>query len=240
MTDQVAGSIEATAEAPDKGPDMPPWLRATMADAQAVEFEVPILASVTADCDELGDRFRAFLQPQEGAELPDDPTIRVFNLLSSILGMHFQPEHKNEPFGPMVTFADGRRSAIPEDFRGAHVDVLAGMADRATNPVLQARLCDVCWLLDRKRQRSAPGPRLRMLKLSEKSTAVHLRGAFRNRMKTGDCNGRLIFTFGEPCRSVAASDGTRRKRSPHVCSLRSFASARTAPGCRLRSAGFRA
>jgi hypothetical protein len=145
MTDQAAGSIDATAETP-------PWLRATMADAQAVDFEAPIPASVTADCDELGDRFRAFLRPQgEGAELPDDPTVRVFNLLSSVLGMHFKPEHKNEPFGPMVTFADGRRSAIPEDFRGAHVDVLAHMADRATNPVLRARLCDVCWLLDRKR-----------------------------------------------------------------------------------------
>jgi hypothetical protein len=65
--------------------------------------------------------------------------------------MHFKSEQKNEPFGPMVTFPDGRRSAIPEDFRGAHVDVLAYMADRATNPVLRSRLCDVCWLLDRKR-----------------------------------------------------------------------------------------
>jgi hypothetical protein len=65
--------------------------------------------------------------------------------------MHFKPGQKNEPFGPMVTFADGRRSAIPEDFRGARVDVLAYMAERATNRVLTARLSDVCWLLDRKR-----------------------------------------------------------------------------------------
>src|SRR5262245_59879916 len=122
--------------APDQKPDVPPWLRATMADVQLVNFQAPIAGSTTADCDELGDRFRAFLKPQqEGTELSDDPTIRVFNLLSSVLGMHFRPDQKNEPFGPMVTFADGRRSAIPEDFR-AHVDVLAYMADRATNPVL--------------------------------------------------------------------------------------------------------
>jgi hypothetical protein len=50
----------------------------------------------------------------------------------------------------MVTFADGRRSAVPEDFRG-QVETLAYMAERAANPVLRARLSDVCWLLDRKR-----------------------------------------------------------------------------------------
>jgi hypothetical protein len=152
MTEQAADALEATAEVPDKKPDVPPWLRATKADAQAVDFEAPIAGSVTGDCDELADRFRSLLQPhEEGADLPDNPTTAVFNLLSSVLGMHFKSEQKNEPFGPMVTFPDGRRSAIPEDFRGAHVDVLAHMADRATNPVLRARLCDVCWLLDRKR-----------------------------------------------------------------------------------------
>ena len=152
MTEQVADGVDATVDAPDTKPEAPPWLHATMADVQAVDFEAPIAASMTADCDELGDRFRALLKPhQEGADLSEDPATRVFNLLSSILGLHFKPEQKNEPFGPMVTFADGRRSAIPEDFRGAHIDVLAYMADRAKNPILRARLSDVCWLLDRKR-----------------------------------------------------------------------------------------
>jgi len=68
--------------------------------------------------------------------------------------MHFKPQQRNEPFGPMVVFADGRRSAIPSDFRG-HVDLLAAMAERATNPVLRARLSDVCWLLDQKRGKLA-------------------------------------------------------------------------------------
>jgi hypothetical protein len=152
MTDQAA-------EALDNKPDVPPWLRATMADVKTVDFEAPIAGSVTADCDELADRYRSLLEPkEEGVELPDDPTARVFNLLSSVLGMHFKPEQKNEPFGPMVTFADGRRSAIPEDFRKAHLDVLAYMADRAMNQVLRARLCDISWLLDRKR--GALGTRL--------------------------------------------------------------------------------
>jgi hypothetical protein len=149
VTDQAA---ETTAEdGPDKQSDVPPWLRATMADVQAVDFEAAIAGSITADCDHLGDCYRNLLMSEDGSrELPDNPMVRVFNLLSSVLGLHFKPEQKNEPFGPMVTFADGRRSAIPDDFRKAHIDVIAYMAERATSPVLCARLCDLCWLLDRK------------------------------------------------------------------------------------------
>jgi hypothetical protein len=47
--------------------------------------------------------------------------------------------------------ADGRRSAIPADFREGHIDLLADLAMRAANTVLRARLADVAWLLDRKR-----------------------------------------------------------------------------------------
>ena len=75
-------------------------------------------------------------------------------MLSAVTGMHFKPEERNEPFGPMVVFADGSRSAVPSDFR-SHVDLLADMAERVSHPVLRARLSDVCWLLDRKRGKLA-------------------------------------------------------------------------------------
>jgi len=51
----------------------------------------------------------------------------------------------------MMSMADGRRSAIPADFRDGHIDLLADMAMRVANPVLRARLADVAWLLDRRR-----------------------------------------------------------------------------------------
>jgi len=63
--------------------------------------------------------------------------------------MHFKPQDSDEPFGPMLVLADGRRSAIASDFR-AHVSVLQTMASGASNPVLRARLSDLAWLLDRK------------------------------------------------------------------------------------------
>jgi hypothetical protein len=92
--------------------------------------------------------------PGGSAEPPDTPANRAFVMLSALAGMHFKPDERNEPFGPMVVFADGRRSAVPSDFR-AHVDLLAAMAERVSRPVLRARLSDVCWLLDRKRGKLA-------------------------------------------------------------------------------------
>jgi hypothetical protein len=143
----------------DASPFMPVWLRATAEDVASVDFEAPLAGAMTANTDELSGLYReAALEPDGGAlgprdgstEPPDTPAIRVFTLLSAVTGMHFKPEERNEPFGPMLVLADGIRSAIPADFRG-HVAILAAMAELAANPVLRARLCDVCRLLDRKR-----------------------------------------------------------------------------------------
>ncbi len=79
------------------------------------------------------------------------PGARVFSMLAAVTGMHLKAQEPNEPFGPMVVWAEGRRTAALGDFRGEPVEVLAQMAAGAENPVLQARLADVCWLLERKR-----------------------------------------------------------------------------------------
>ncbi|WP_371090198.1 DUF4209 domain-containing protein [Bradyrhizobium sp. WSM2254] len=73
-------------------------------------------------------------------------------MLAAVMGMQFKANEPNDPFAATVVWADGRRSAIPSDFRHA-VDVLAEMAERARHPVLRARLADLSWLLDRKRGR---------------------------------------------------------------------------------------
>ena len=88
------------------------------------------------------------------SEPVDTSETRVLTMLAALTGMHFRPKELNEPFGPMVTLGDGRRSAVPSDFQ-AHVGLLARIADQSTNPVLRGRLSDICWLLDRKRGRSA-------------------------------------------------------------------------------------
>jgi hypothetical protein len=150
MTDEI--SANADSKDGNESSSVPPWLRATLVDLKALDFESPITSSTTADCGELSELFQTAAQPPSASgELHDTSIARVFAMLSAVTGMYFKSEERNEPFGPMVVFPDGRRSAIPSDFRGGPIDVLAEMAEQAKNPVLRARLADVCWLLERKR-----------------------------------------------------------------------------------------
>jgi hypothetical protein len=131
-------------------PEGPPvWLRASLADLLDLDFEAPITGSQSADSNELGQQFRAAIANTD--ESLETPAVRVFSMLTAVMGMHLKAQEPNEPFGPMVAWADGRRSATPADFRGEAAEVLAAMAARTKHPVLEARLADVCWLLDRKR-----------------------------------------------------------------------------------------
>jgi len=151
MSDENAGP-PPTPESP-KPREQPLWLQATLDDLNAVDLEAPIAGATTARCSELSNQFQAALspQPQEGAELPATAETRVYQMIGAVAGMYFRPEQRNEPFGPLMILADGRRTAAPEDFRGGPLEVLAAAAERATNPVLRARLGDVCWLLERRR-----------------------------------------------------------------------------------------
>ena len=149
MTDSSSSDAPKIETQEDTEP--PIWLRASVEDVESLDFEVPIAGCLTAEADELGDRFQLALPTHDNEQPAEDAAARVFRMLSAVLGMHFRPEQRNEPFGAMMVLADGRRSPIPEDFRGAPLIALAEMAERATNPVLRARLSDVSWLLDRKR-----------------------------------------------------------------------------------------
>lgn len=128
----------------------PPWRFVTVEDLTNFALEQPIADSDAADCNELAVLYRAQAFPDEKVQPPDSPKLRVFTLISAALNMYFKPEERNEPFGAFVTWADGRRSQIPSDLV-PHIDVLAHIAQRVTNPVLKARLADICWILDRKR-----------------------------------------------------------------------------------------
>jgi hypothetical protein len=132
----------------DAVPPAPPWLRATGADLVGLDFEVPILGMNSVDSRALGAAYQSAIGT--AGTVDASPAARVFSMLAAVTGMMFRPHEPSEPFGPMLTFADGYRSAALSDFR-AHVDVLARIAQSAKNVVLRARLADVSWFLDRKR-----------------------------------------------------------------------------------------
>src|SRR4051794_16101549 len=134
----------------------PIWLRASLADLAGLDFESPIRTSKTASSRDLSDLYRAAAQPEGGEEaLLDTPAVRVFSMLSAVTGMLLRSQQKNEPFSAFVAWSDGRRSSVLSDFRGPPVEVLANIATDADNPVLRARLADVCWVLEPKRSQLA-------------------------------------------------------------------------------------
>ena len=133
-------------------PQVSPWIRVSMADVAGLDFEQVIAGSTAADSQELGDLYQAASGAAGSGEdgTNDLARVRVWDFLWGVTGMYFKPEDTDEPFGPMLTMADGRRSAAPSDFR-EHGAVLQLVASAATNVVLRARLNDVAWLLDRKK-----------------------------------------------------------------------------------------
>jgi hypothetical protein len=205
----------------DTPPPVPPWMRATAEDIAGLDFEAPINGATTADCNELSNVYRAAVRLSEGsAEPPDTPAVRVFVMLSAVTGMHFKPEERNEPFGPMVVFGDGHRSAVPSDFR-SHIDLLADMAERARHSVLRARLSDVCWLLDRKRGKLALAAVAAYTDIVQKTDNGELKHRFaidggalhhdaRDHLRRGLQIGRAVG-WDKP-ETIAASDLVKRLR----------------------------
>lgn len=122
----------------------PPWTLATVDDFAAVDFE-SVLSGASADVSDLGHQFGGAAEQNRESQVD----FRVYTMLASVCGLHFQPINVNTPFVPNFVFKDGRSADI-SDFRGSPISVLIAANDAAHNIVLKARLSDVVWTLDRK------------------------------------------------------------------------------------------
>lgn len=114
--------------------------------------EDPIKDDLEIDCSALS---KSFSTASKDAETAGNlKKSEIYKVLGWICDFHFKPQDKAEPYGPMFTSGEGRRSAIPSDLRGAVNDVLAQIAPSIKNSGLRARIADVVWLNDRKQVES--------------------------------------------------------------------------------------
>jgi len=113
----------------------------------AMDFEAPIASSDCVDCAKLGHLYGKAIPAEE--EDANSETAEVFRLLGAVCQIHFKPNDRAEPYGPMTVF-DGKRSIIPGDLKGKQNDVFAELAPKVQNPGLRARLADIAWYNDRK------------------------------------------------------------------------------------------
>lgn len=75
---------------------------------------------------------------------------KVLWLLADACSMMLRPDSINQPFRPMIVI-DGKRSALPEDFSDEDIEFFAQIVDSVDDAWLRARLADLVWLRQQKR-----------------------------------------------------------------------------------------
>jgi hypothetical protein len=75
---------------------------------------------------------------------------KVLWLLADACSMMLTPNSINEPFKPFIVM-EGRRSVIPDDLSESDVAFYSQVVDTADDPWLKARLADLTWLRQTKR-----------------------------------------------------------------------------------------
>ena len=74
-------------------------------------------------------------------------------ILVELANYRVTPDHATEPFKPMIMY--DQRSLVRGDFRSEQLDVLEKFAPKVSNAGLRARIADVVWFVDRKRNNLA-------------------------------------------------------------------------------------
>jgi hypothetical protein len=134
--------------APSLGPASP----VTTEDFKSVDFHAPIATTDRAECMVLCELYGRASRAAEAEN--NAAAVRVFDLLNSLCGLHFKPNDRASPYGPLSQF-NGKRSAIPDDFRGAQCEVLREILPTIRHPGLRARIADIVWLNNRKAREAA-------------------------------------------------------------------------------------
>ena len=121
----------------------------TLDDLNNVPFEEAIADLGIVECHALGRRFRQKLEALDANATAAER--RVYFALIAICEFHFKPEERGEAYGPMMTLNDGRRTAVPDDFRGEQAAAFGEVLHGITHISLRTRLADVVWLNTRNR-----------------------------------------------------------------------------------------
>lgn len=94
------------------------------------------------DCNEFSFNFHQLAQDS------DESTIaRIYFLMSDLCSMMLHSQSKNEPFSPQIILADGRRSAILDDFTSEELIFFALILPECKTYQIKARIADVLWTL---------------------------------------------------------------------------------------------
>ncbi len=142
-------SSQGTAENldPDSGETLVALVLVTVEDFRSVDLTAPIAGLDRVDCHAFE---RAYQQASESARTASRAIeSNAYRLLASLCSLHFKVEDRAGVFGPQLVMS-GRRTAIPDDFRGEQNHALEKIIPDLANPGLRARIADVVWTNDRR------------------------------------------------------------------------------------------
>ena len=133
----------------DVEPDIPGVTFAVSLDElEALDINAALNELSSIDCSDLSLRFAQLIGERPDAQSP------ALRLLKGICDYGTDPDNAGEPFKPMLAWED-RRTLVPSDLCEAQVGVIAEFALAIKNVGLRARLADVAWTIQRKRQDAA-------------------------------------------------------------------------------------
>lgn len=155
-TDGAQAANDPDVDAQGEPPDMRSLGERLFAGADqfaAVDLNAPIRQVVECHCHALEGAYSTAFKRAEAEG--DEAAHRVYLLLANLVDIRLTPEDRAQPWQSMIVWANGSRSAIPDDFRGAQTEILAAQLDRIQHPVLRARIADIVWTNDRARAAAA-------------------------------------------------------------------------------------
>lgn len=121
------------------------WAKARPEMVQKEAVDELLSGCSSADVNEIS----SFIQDKLSNMPADYPFRSLGELIVAVLGMVDRPTDSPQ-LAPFITLADGRRSAIPEDFKGDQLDVLDALIPLMSNQSVKARFAHLKWFLVRK------------------------------------------------------------------------------------------
>jgi len=82
---------------------------------------------------------------KECQEAGDDLGFRVYSLLHTVSSFHPNYESKGNPYGPICSGVDGKRSLMAEDLSDKDLEALAAIVHEIKDADFRARVADILW-----------------------------------------------------------------------------------------------
>jgi hypothetical protein len=117
--------------------------RVTADDIRRYDWQVRLAAHLRRECWSYYEVFVACAKECEAAS--DELGGRVYGLLHVVASFHPNYDAKGNPYGPMWSNFDGRRSLMAEDLTDDDLQALRSILEEIADPDYRARIGDVLW-----------------------------------------------------------------------------------------------